>query len=313
MTITGLTTASTIAAGGSLTFNAIFTPTSTATINGNIKLTTNGTPSPLTINVSGTGTAAQAQMTISPSPVAFNNVNVGSNLTQNVTLTNTGTAALNITAASITGTGYTMNLTAPKTINAGANSIFTVTFTPTSAGSAPGSISITSNAPGSPATIRTYRDRHSGPDYGFTDERGFRERRCREQQLATRNATEQRQRDAHVLEHHRDGHGNDHHGTDHVHDDRGGRQHDVQRRLHAHVDGDYQRNYQADYKWHAFADDDQCQRDRRSRNADFGCQSDELEFRYRKREQLESAFSDADEQWEFEHHRFRCDRRRRRL
>ena len=153
MTITGLTTASTIAAGGSLTFNAIFTPTSTATINGSIKLTTNGTPSPLTINVSGTGTAAQAQMTISPSPVAFNNVNVGSNLTQNVTLTNTGTAALNITAASITGTGYTMNLTAPKTINAGANSIFTVTFTPTSAGSTPGSISITSNAPGSPATI----------------------------------------------------------------------------------------------------------------------------------------------------------------
>jgi hypothetical protein len=44
-------------------------------------------------------------------------------------------------------------LTVPVTINAGANTTFTAKFTPTTAGNASGSVSITSNAPGSPLTI----------------------------------------------------------------------------------------------------------------------------------------------------------------
>ncbi len=152
-TLTGWTAPASLNPGQTTSFTVTFAPTSIAAASGSVSITSNAPGSPLQINLTGTGTATQAQMTISPSTVAFNNVNVGGNLTQNVTLTNTGNAALKITAASITGAGYTMNLTAPKTINPGANSIFTVTFTPTSAGSVPGSISISSNAPGSPATI----------------------------------------------------------------------------------------------------------------------------------------------------------------
>ena len=112
-------------------------------------------------NGAGTGNAtltvtiangAQAQLSIIPSSVAFGNVNVGSNSSKTVTLTNAGGATLNITAATISGAGYTMTLQ-PTSINAGANTTFNVTFAPTASCSTPGSISITSNAPGSPATI----------------------------------------------------------------------------------------------------------------------------------------------------------------
>src|SRR5262249_32100911 len=78
--------------------------------------------------------------------------NVGSNGTQTVTLTNNGGTTLSITAATISGTGYTMTLT-PTTIAAGANTTFNVTFTPTSGAASSGTIAITSNAPNSPATI----------------------------------------------------------------------------------------------------------------------------------------------------------------
>jgi Abnormal spindle-like microcephaly-assoc'd, ASPM-SPD-2-Hydin/Protein of unknown function (DUF1573) len=153
MSINGLTTTSTVVAGGSLTFNAVFTPTTAGAVTGSVKLTTNGTPSSLTINLGGTGVATQATMTVNPSPVAFGNVSVGSNSTKTVTVSNTGNATLNITAATISGTGYTMSLTAPTSVNAGGNTTFTVTFAPTTAASSTGTIQITSNASATPASV----------------------------------------------------------------------------------------------------------------------------------------------------------------
>jgi hypothetical protein len=152
-TLTGWTAPASLTPGQTTSFTVTFAPTTAGSSSGTVSITSNAPGSPLVINLTGSGTATQATMTINPSPVAFNNVNVGSNSTQTVTLTNTGNAALNISAATISGAGYTMNLTAPKTINAGANTQFTVTFTPTTSGSSAGSILITSNAAGSPATI----------------------------------------------------------------------------------------------------------------------------------------------------------------
>jgi hypothetical protein len=119
---------------------------------GNSAVTLSATNSTGAGNETLTITIGAPQLTISPSSVAFNGASVRSNATQTVTLTNSGNTTLNITAASITGTGYTMNLT-PTAINAGAKTTFTVTFTPTTAGSSTGSISIKSNASNSPATI----------------------------------------------------------------------------------------------------------------------------------------------------------------
>ena len=149
----GLTVPQSINPGQTSSFTVTFSPTAAGTASGTVSITSNAPGSPLNISLSGSGTTTQAQLTISPTSVAFSSVNVGSNATQSVTLTNTGNASLNITAATIAGSGYSMSLAAPLTINAGQNTTFTVTFAPASAGSVSGSITITSNAPGSPATI----------------------------------------------------------------------------------------------------------------------------------------------------------------
>ncbi|MGA9885269.1 MAG: choice-of-anchor D domain-containing protein [Candidatus Acidiferrales bacterium] len=144
--------AGTVNPGATSSFTVTFAPTTFGSASGTVSVTSNAPGSPLKITLSGTATATQPQLSISPSSVPFSNVNVGSNASQTVTLTNNGNAALNITAATVSGSGYTMTL-APTTINAGANTTFSVTFAPTAEGSAAGNISITSNAPGSPASV----------------------------------------------------------------------------------------------------------------------------------------------------------------
>jgi hypothetical protein len=136
------------------TFTVTFGPTANGPATGSVLVNSTAPGSPLTVGLSGSGAATQAQLAISPSPVPFGSVAVGTSPspTQTVTLTNTGNATLNITAATLTGSAYSMNL-APVSIAAGSNTTFTVTFTPTTGGGATGNIQITSNAVGSPTTL----------------------------------------------------------------------------------------------------------------------------------------------------------------
>lgn len=150
--MTGGNAPASIAVGQSASLQIQFAPQAAGAASGTLTIQSDASDPNVTIPLSGTGVATQAQMTARPSPVAFNGVNVGGSATQNVTLTNNGNATLDITAASVTGLGYSMSLR-PTSINAGASGAFSVTFAPTASGNAAGSISITSNAPGSPATI----------------------------------------------------------------------------------------------------------------------------------------------------------------
>jgi hypothetical protein len=152
--INGLSAGQVIGAGQNASFNAAFTPTSAGTPSGAITITSNAQSSPLSITLSGTATQTQAQLVISPTSVSFGNVAVGSNSTQTITLTNTGNATLTISAAGVSGTGYSASgVSAGQVIAAGQNATFTAKFAPTVSGSPSGVISISSNAPGSPATI----------------------------------------------------------------------------------------------------------------------------------------------------------------
>ena len=109
-------------------------------------------PSPLTVSLTGTGVAASTPaISVTPGAVSFGNQTVKTSASQTVTVSNTGTAALSISQASVSGTGYSMTgLTAPMTVAAGASTNFTVSFQPTATGAAAGSVSITSNASPSP-------------------------------------------------------------------------------------------------------------------------------------------------------------------
>ncbi len=152
--ISGMATPMTIAAGQGASFTAKFAPTSAGAASGSISVTSNSPNSPLVISLTGAGVASQAQITINPTSISFGSQTVGSSMSQTVSLSNPGNAALTISQLAVSGPGYKVNgPTMPMTINAGSSASFSAIFAPTSAGSASGSISVVSNAVGSPATI----------------------------------------------------------------------------------------------------------------------------------------------------------------
>jgi Abnormal spindle-like microcephaly-assoc'd, ASPM-SPD-2-Hydin len=142
----------TIQPGQSFSFTAQFSPTSVGNATGSISVASNAPNSPMTIALTGSGTVPG--LGVSPAAVNFKGVVVGNSGTATLNLSNTGSAAVTISQASVTGTGFTISgLAAGLTIQPGQNSSFTAQFQPTSKGSASGSISISSNSPNSPMTI----------------------------------------------------------------------------------------------------------------------------------------------------------------
>jgi hypothetical protein len=85
---------------------------------------------------------------------SFPSVAMGSSSSQTVTLQNGGTGIVTISAATVTGAGFsTTGLALPMGIPPGQNATFNVVFSPRGAGPATGAIALVSDAPGSPLTI----------------------------------------------------------------------------------------------------------------------------------------------------------------
>jgi hypothetical protein len=86
--------------------------------------------------------------------VSFGNVLVGSAMTQNLSVTNTGTATVSISQTTSSGSGFTVvGGSAPTSIPVGQVSTIQVQFAPQTAGAASGNVSIVSNASNSPLMI----------------------------------------------------------------------------------------------------------------------------------------------------------------
>ena len=95
--------------------------------------------------------ATAGQLAVSPATISFGNVAVGSDSIKQGTLTAVS-SDIKVTSAAWSGQGYSVSgITFPVTIPSGQNIPFTVTFAPQSAGSAPGSITFTSDATDSAA------------------------------------------------------------------------------------------------------------------------------------------------------------------
>ena len=143
-------------AGQQTTITVAFLPTAAGPVSGNISIVSNAPTSPTSVALSGTGIAATLTLGISPTAgLSFGNVTTGtSSPTQNVTITNTGNSNVAISQINLTGAGYSMTGgSAPVTLSPSQNLTLTVQFSPTIAGTVNGSISIVSNATGSPAMI----------------------------------------------------------------------------------------------------------------------------------------------------------------
>ena len=141
----------TVAANSTTNLNVQFAPSAAGSASGQLTITSNSLVTPsATIQLTGTGVVATAStpgLTVNSSSVSFGNVAVGTPSTQSLTLTSSGTAAVTVSAASLSGTGFTMSgATFPLTLNPSQTATLSLQFEPTVTGAATGNLTITSNA-----------------------------------------------------------------------------------------------------------------------------------------------------------------------
>jgi len=147
----GISTPVTLNAGQSAAMSVSFQPTASENISGNITVSSSsGATAVIPVN----GIGVQSALTMTPATASFGDVTVGSPSTQMVQLTNSGTGPLTISQVSATGSGFrTSTLSLPISLAAGQSTSFNIVFSPTSAGTVSGAVSVVSNAPNSPATM----------------------------------------------------------------------------------------------------------------------------------------------------------------
>jgi nitrogen fixation protein FixH len=144
--VSGLSLPLTLTSGQSQGFSVTFTPSSAGNSSGNLAIISNASNASLNVPLFGNG-LAPGSLAPSPSSLSFGDVQVGNNQQLSETLTNSGGVNVNISQASVGGTGFTMSgLNPPLTLTPGEHYTFTVTFTPPSPGSDSGNVSIVSNA-----------------------------------------------------------------------------------------------------------------------------------------------------------------------
>ncbi|MBV9258024.1 MAG: choice-of-anchor D domain-containing protein, partial [Ktedonobacteraceae bacterium] len=148
---------STLAAGASCTINITFTPGAAGTRSAGLIVTDNASNSPQTLALTGTGVILAPSVTLNPGSVSFGNQNVGTTSVVNkIALTNSGTAALNISKIALSGTNgsdFAQTNNCGSTLAATASCTISVTFTPAAAGNRTANLVLTDNAASSPQTL----------------------------------------------------------------------------------------------------------------------------------------------------------------
>lgn len=100
-----------------------------------------------TSSTGSTGESSPGSISATPSTIAFGNVVVGTTNSATITLSNTGDASDTITKVVSSGSGFIYTgLPTPIAIGAGLKTSFTVSFQPSKAGSATGTMSVETSA-----------------------------------------------------------------------------------------------------------------------------------------------------------------------
>jgi Protein of unknown function (DUF1573)/Abnormal spindle-like microcephaly-assoc'd, ASPM-SPD-2-Hydin len=151
--LSGITVPMTLTAGQSATFTLAFSPQTTGTTSGNLRVTSNASNPTLTITLSGTGTAPQAgQLSVTPATLALGNVVVGQSGIASGSLSASG-GSVTVTAASTNNSAFSVGgLSLPVTIPSGQTAPFSITFSPQTTAAASATLTITSNAQSSTIT-----------------------------------------------------------------------------------------------------------------------------------------------------------------
>jgi hypothetical protein len=157
---------STCTAGGTVPVNAscrldlTFRPTATGARAGTLSIAHNAAGTPTVVTLNGTGTAAPTpQISLTASTLTFASQVVGnSSASQLVTVSNSGTAALNLSALNLTGTtsgDFTLggDCTPPKQLAVNGSCTVSFAFTPSAVGSRSATLTLVSDASNNPASI----------------------------------------------------------------------------------------------------------------------------------------------------------------
>ena len=150
------TDGATVGAGSSCTVSVQFSPAASGARNGQITVTSNGTGSPQSFAVSGTGQAVAGTPTLSvPASAGLGSSAVGVQTAgTQITITNSGAVSATITSVlSSSASEFPIVANTCGIVAAGANCKVTVAFKPLAAGARNGSLTISSNATGSPHAV----------------------------------------------------------------------------------------------------------------------------------------------------------------
>ena len=158
--VQGGTCGSSLAPSSSCTVGVAFTPTAVGSRTSTLSISHSGLTTPVTIALSGTGAAApQATVSLSATSLSFGNQVTGvAGTAQTVTVSNTGTAALNFTGIALSGSAaadFALGGTCAVGTAVAASGKCTVTarFTPSAVGSRAASLAIASNASNGTANV----------------------------------------------------------------------------------------------------------------------------------------------------------------
>jgi hypothetical protein len=133
----------TVAPNSVFTITVNFSPTSQGTYNGDLTITSDATNGATeTVNLQGIGITSAVN--VSPDPLAFGATSAGSTVNLNWTITNNGTAPVQILRFTSPSAPFNIQSppSAPSTLDAGASLNVVVDFTPTEAGSFSSTIGI---------------------------------------------------------------------------------------------------------------------------------------------------------------------------
>ena len=133
----------------SLTLQLQFKPTTTGSATGNLTINSNSaTGATAVVSLSGTATAAgNPQLTVSATTLSFGSLAVNTSATKQVTLTSSGTSAVTVNSAAVSGAGFSIvGGSFPLTLNAAQTATLQIQFKPTTAGAVTGQLTISSNS-----------------------------------------------------------------------------------------------------------------------------------------------------------------------
>jgi hypothetical protein len=143
---------STLGAGISCPIYVTFTPSAAGARSATLSVTDNASGSPQTVSLTGMG--VQPAVDFSPATLSFAPLGVGlTSLPQTVTVSNTGSAAVNLSNIYVVTGYFAATNNCPYTFSAGATCSISVTFSPGQTGRLNGSLSITESTSTTPQLI----------------------------------------------------------------------------------------------------------------------------------------------------------------